>query len=172
MNKFILSKITLLCVIILSLYLPFYSKQANSLTNYSTSNVVSQVNKYGYITKINTNDENTYFEIDLIEFYLGESAKAEFLKDFNEVSDCCFGSDYYIRNEDANSTLFKVSPSTNFQLCNYVIYPNETFNNSTEVLTTSKEYFIDFAKSALNNTIFKFHCENGVITSISQQYTP
>ncbi|WP_066890701.1 tetratricopeptide repeat protein [Clostridium nigeriense] len=152
----------------------------------------------GCIKDIYTIDGKTYIDVDLVEFYRGENALKEALKDNEKIDYTENGTPYvpdgyYIRNNYAKITTYEILSNCSFQLLHHDFtdlgYNTPAPINSSITETASfndfKNYIdlrnpmdirdlnIDSSKPITQReTLFWIELKNNKAYSIYRQYTP
>lgn len=132
----------------------------------------------GYIKDIYKENNTIYLAIDLIEFYQGNEALNEAIKDNNALIDengnYFIYNSYYMRNNSYSITTYQVSNDCTFSLMSYDFDPY-----STEAITqtpTDFETFYNYVEKSKRSEISPLKCwielKNGTSYSIYRQHTP
>lgn len=131
----------------------------------------------GYIKDIYKENGNTYVAVDLIEFYTGNEAVSQAIKDdkalLKEDGTYFVYNDLYIRNKYDTITTYQVSDNCYFELFSFDLEPSlgkssetksvdyDTFSKKIEEIRTN-EYLI----------LCWIDIQNGVTNSLHRQYIP
>lgn len=158
---------------------------------------VSYDKQIGSIKDIYTVDGKTYIDVDLVEFYLGEEALKEALKDNAKIAYTENGipfvpSGYYIRNNYSNITTYEISNDCSFQLLDYdfislgynssainsFITQTASFNDFKNYIELTNYMYVGSISTDGNKpipqreTLCWIELKNNVAYSIYRQYTP
>lgn len=138
----------------------------------------------GIVKNIYEVDGIRYVEMDMVEFYRGEEAIKEAMKDGKALYDDHLKSyylldGYYIRNNDDEVTTYKLSQDVKYYLSAHNIERDSLENASLSVNVSSKqfdEYIINSSEydvMPLNRSkLFWIDITNEYVTSLVKQYTP
>lgn len=151
----------------------------------------------GYIKKIYTLNDKTYIDVDLVEFYLGEEALIQSLKDTDKMlstenGDPYVPHGYYIRNNYTELTTYEISNDCSFQLLyqdflllGYNTTPPENWSITEGASFDDFKDYINLTTPIIDNLItnddksitqreilFWIELKNDVSYSIYRQYTP
>lgn len=132
----------------------------------------------GFINNISENNGNIYIYFDKAEFFTGEAAKQEIIKD-NAIEKLdpngAVYDDYYLRNTSINNKTYKLSPNITTSLCKYTISAN---GRSADLIPTSLNTFKNYVNSKLSANaygrplLFWIDYSDDTIINIRMQYTP
>lgn len=135
-------------------------------------------NKIGYIKDIYMNNDIIYIAFDEVEFYTGEDALKEAKKDNKAIKEddgnYVVYDDYYIRNSITGIKEYQVSKDVSMNLLDYEINPSSNTTGLQSVDYNTLKKYIDKWKntSAERALLFKIDMKNGIVSTMSRQFTP
>ncbi|MHC1681746.1 MAG: Ig-like domain-containing protein [Clostridiaceae bacterium] len=127
--------------------------------------------KIGIIKDVYESNGKRYVKVDEVEFYVGDKALQEGLKD---KSDKVYFEDgkyhiydsYYIRNKNPQLKVYEIADNATFNICVY------HYNMPGNSAVTKPAPYSDFKKFALQTRVTWLYLENNVIVKTEEQYTP
>lgn len=133
----------------------------------------------GYIKDIYKANRKTYVAVDLVEFYLGNDARNEAIKDnkaaIDENGNYIYLPGFYIRNNYDKISTYELSNDCIFQLTLYDLEPYSSEQLSM-ITVNYNNFFNQVEKAKINKEtaplLSWIELKNNVAYSIYRQYTP
>lgn len=127
--------------------------------------------KIGYVKDVYQSNGKRYIKLDEVEFYMGNKAIEEGIKDKSENVYFADGKyhiydDYYIRNKNPEIKIYEISEDATFNVC---IYHYNLEGNSSITKSVSYSEFKKFSKETRLTWIY---LEKNVVVKTEEQYTP
>ncbi|GAB6168120.1 hypothetical protein JCM1393_05800 [Clostridium carnis] len=137
----------------------------------------------GYIKDIYESNGKLYMDVDLVEFYFGQEALNEAIKDNNagidENGKYFLMDPYYIRNRYSKITTYEISSNCSFALCRRDVKADVNSIESSSItrsVSVTYDVFFDYLSKSKNNQVQPLlswiELKNGSAYSIYKQYTP
>lgn len=127
--------------------------------------------KIGYIKDVYESNGKRYIKVDEVEFYFGDKALEEGLKD---KSDKVYFEDgkyhiydsYYIRNKNSEIKVYEIADNAAFNVCIY------HYNMQGNSAITKDAPYMDFKKFSKETRVTWIYLENNVVVKTEEQFTP
>lgn len=127
--------------------------------------------KIGIIKDVYESNGKRFVKVDEVEFYMGDKALQEGLKDksdkvYFENGKYHIYDSYYIRNKNPQVKVYEIANNATFNICVY------HYNMPGNSAVTKSAPYSDFKKFALQTRITWLYLENNMIVKTEEQYTP
>lgn len=177
----ILKSILLLTAIILTIMVTgcfAWASQDNkvqivkALIEYNSKQVST---KSGYVRDYYEKDGELYIIFDEVEFFRNEEAREEYFKDGNtdEPSEE-WGNDYYIRNNDESTKVFKIGKNSKLELFSFEVGKNNSLNLVTATTEEIKEKIDKYKddKYLERGLLFNIDESDNIVLGMRSIFTP
>ncbi len=133
----------------------------------------SVIKKIGYIKKLYLQNNQTYLELDEVQFFSGKEAAKAAIEDGLISNEKELGSDYYVRNKSKQVKTFLINPKVHIYL--------KTFNQGNQwnpkikegvfSLDTFRQVFLknDSNNQILINNLYWLTIKNSIVVKIVEQ---